>query len=149
MKRNFTFLMVAFALMVGMMMPLGMKGENRGVTTYTFTSKKWEATPANWTSGKDGYQMSSGRGVQVTKTYSGANATSPTSLSNITKVEVTYSTNASSGAGTIKIQVGSNSEKSFTVTSSGGATDRKATFNYATPETGKVKLTVTCTTNAV
>lgn len=149
MKRNFTFLMVAFALMVGMMMPLGMKGENRGVTTYTFTSKKWEATPANWTSGKDGYQMSSGRGVQVTKTYSGANATSPTSLSNITKVEVTYSTNASSGAGTIKIQVGSNSEKSFTVTSSGGATDRKATFNYATPETGKVKLTVTCTTNSV
>ena len=46
--------MAAFALMVCMMMPVGMKGENRGVTTYTFTSKSWAATPSNWTSGKDG-----------------------------------------------------------------------------------------------
>ena len=33
MKRNFTFLIAAFALMVSMMMPLGMKGENRGLHT--------------------------------------------------------------------------------------------------------------------
>ena len=27
--------------------------------TYTFTSKAWAANPANWTSGKDGNQMTS------------------------------------------------------------------------------------------
>ena len=82
-------------------------------TTYTFTSKAWAATlgesAANWTSGKDGNQFQNGRGVQVTTGATGANATSPVSFDNVTKIEVTYSTNASSGAGTIKVQVGSNS----------------------------------------
>lgn len=35
MKRNFTFLMTAFALMVSMMMPLGMKGQMRDVQQLT------------------------------------------------------------------------------------------------------------------
>lgn len=124
-------------------------------TTYTFTSKSWAATSggnsANWTSGKDGNQMQSGRGVQVTTGATGANATSPVSFDNVTKIEVTYSTNASSGAGTIKVQVGSNSVKSFTVTkpSSGGTTDKTATFDFTTAETGNVKLTVDCSTNSI
>ena len=149
MKRNFTFLMAAFALIVSMMMPLGMKGENRGVTTYTFTSKAWAATPANWTSGKDGNQMTSGRGVQVTTGVSGANATSPVSFSDVSKVEITYSTNSSSGAGSVVVQIGSNTSVSKTVTSSGGTSDRVLTFNYSEAQTGTVKFTVNCTTNSI
>lgn len=149
MKRNFTFLMVAFALIVSMMMPLGMKGENRGVTTYTFTSKVWKADPADWTSGKDGNQMTSGRGVQVTTGVSGANATSPVSFSDVSKVEITYSTNSSSGAGSVVVQIGSNTSVSKTVTSSGGTSDRVLTFNYSEAQTGTVKFTVNCTTNSI
>ena len=118
-------------------------------TTYTFTSNAWAANPADWTSGKAGAALQSGRGVQVTAKTSGANATSPTSFDNISKIEVTYSTNVSSGAGTINIQVGSNTAKSFTVTTTGGTTDRTADFTYSNTETGKVKITVNCTTNSI
>ena len=38
MKRHFTFLMAAFALMVSMMMPLGMKGQVRATKTEGFES---------------------------------------------------------------------------------------------------------------
>ena len=91
--------------------------------TYTFTSKAWAATPANWTSGKDGNQMTTDRGVQVTTGASGANGTSPTSFSNVSQVVVTYSTNANSGAGSIAIQVGSNTAVSQNVTKTGGTTE--------------------------
>ena len=117
--------------------------------TYTFTSKAWAATPENWTSGKDGNQMTTGRGVQVTTGASGANGASPTSFSNVSQVVVTYSTNGSSGAGSIAIQVGSNTAVSQNVTKTGGTTDRTLTFSFSTTQTGNVKFTVTCTTNSI
>ena len=121
--------------------------------TYVFNSKSWGATvgedAANWTSGKAGNQMQSGRGVQITTGSTGANATSPESFSNISKIVVTYSTNASSGAGAIKIQVGSGTEKSQNATSTGGTTDRNLTYNFSPEETGKVKMTVTCSANSI
>lgn len=147
MKRNFTFLIAAFALIVSMMMPLGMKGQT--TTTYTFTSKSWEAELGNWTSGKDGSQMTSGRGVQVTTSVTGANAMSPVSFPDVSKVVVAYSTNASAGAGSIVVQIGSNASETMNVTKTGGTADRELTFDYSTVQTGKVKFTVNCTTNSI
>ena len=118
-------------------------------TTYTFSSKSWAASPANWTSGKDGNQMQSGRGIQVTTGANGANATSPKSFTNVSKIVVTYSTNASAGAGTIKIKIGSNTEVSQNVTKTGGTTDRTLTYNFNPNQTGSVKVTVTCSTNSI
>ena len=57
-------------------------------TTYTFSSKAWEATPANWTSGKAGNGLTTGQGIQVTKGTSGANGTSPISFTNVSQVVV-------------------------------------------------------------
>ena len=122
--------------------------------TYTFTSKSWGATKsggttANWTSGKDGNQMQSGRGIQVTTGASGANGTSPVSFSNVSQVVVTYSTNASSGAGSIAVKIGDNTAVSQSVTKSGGTTDRTLTYNFSPNQTGNVKVTVNCTTNSI
>ena len=147
MKRNFTFLMAAFALIVSMMMPLGMKGQT--TSTYTFTSKSWAADPVNWTSGQDGGQMNSDQGVQVTTNSTGANATSPIPFTNVSKVVVNYSTNASKGEGNIEVQIGSNTTVTQNVTKTGGTTDRELTFNYFEAQTGKVKFTVNCTTNSI
>ena len=117
---------------------------------YAFYSNKWETNQnGNWISGKNGNSFQEGRGVQVTAGTSGANATSPVSFSNISQIDVTYSTNKSSGAGAIKIQIGNNTEQSFSVNSTGGTTDRTATFTFNTAETGSVKLTVNCTTNSI
>ncbi len=118
-------------------------------TTYTFSSKSWAASPANWGSGKEGNQMQSGRGIQVTTGASGANATSPIPFTNVSKIVVTYSTNASAGAGTIKIEIGDNSEVSQNVTKTGGTTDRTLTYNFSPNQTGSVKVTVTCSTNSI
>lgn len=118
-------------------------------TTYTFTSKAWESSNGDWTSGKEGNALTSGRGIQVTKGVSGANATSPISFSNISKIVVTYSTNASDGAGAIKFKVGNGTEQFQYVTKTGGTTDRTLTYNFSPAETGKVKITVDCTTNSI
>lgn len=120
-----------------------------GSDTYTFSSKAWKASPSDWTSGKDGNQYSSGKGVTVRADMSGANATSPASYSNVSSVVVNYCTNASSGAGSITIEIGE-SEITQTVTSTGGATLRDLSFNFSsTLPTGYPKITVTCTTNAI
>ena len=122
-------------------------------TTYTFTSKSWAATSgsstANWTSGKDGNALTSGRGIQVTTGATGANATSPVSFSNVTKVDVTYSTNASSGAGTIGIKIGSNTILNKGVTKTDGTTDRTLEYSFSPAQSGYVQITVTCTTNSI
>ena len=131
------------------MLLLAVMGSVFSQTTYTFTSKSWAADNGNWTSGKDGNQLTSGRGVQVTTGSSEANATSPVSFNNVSYVEVTYSTNANAGAGTIVIQVGNNLAKSYTITKTGGTSDRTAVFDYETTESGKVKITVNCTTNSI
>ena len=119
--------------------------------TYTFSTKSWAASPANWTSGKDGNQFTKDQGIQVNTGTSGANGTSPLSFTGISKIEVAYCTNASSGVGTIKVKVGSGTEQSFSVTkpSSGGTTLKTATFNFSPVETGSVKVTGNCTTNSV
>lgn len=120
-----------------------------GSDTYTFSSKAWKASPSDWTSGKDGNQYSSGKGVTVRADMSGANATSPISYSNVSSVVVNYCTNASSGAGSITIEIGE-SEITQAVTSTGGATLRDLSFNFSsTLPTGYPKITVTCTTNAI
>ena len=123
-------------------------------TTYTFTSKSWAATSggdaANWTSGKDGNAMQDGRGIQVTTGATGANGTSPVSFTNVTKVVVTYSTNATKGAGDIEVKIGTNSKYTHTITSTGGTTDRTEEFNMSpSAESGNVKITVNCTTNSI
>ena len=131
-------------------------GEEETIT-YTFTSKSWTATvggaTANWTSGKDGGGYSN-NGIQVTsaETQTGANGTSPRSFNSISKIVVTYNTNKTAGAGTIVAQIGSNEAKTNDVAYSSGdgrTANYTTTFNYTTPETGSVKLTVNTTTNSI
>ena len=120
-----------------------------GSDTYTFSSKSWAATPTNWTSGMDATQYTSGKGVTVREGTSGANATCPTSYSNVSSVVVNYCTNASSGAGNIIIQI-DEEEISQAVTTTGGTTLRDLSFNFSsTLPTGYPKLTVNCTTNSL
>lgn len=115
---------------------------------YTFINKSWKTTQGNWDSGQDGVGFMN-NGVQVTSKGTGANATSPTSYSNISTVTVSYCTNASSGAGSIKIEVGGES-LSQNVTSTGGTTARNLTFDFSnTKPSGKPKITVNCSTNSI
>ena len=116
-------------------------------TTYTFTTKAWADATNSWKSNQDGYALQSGQGVQVTANTSGAAAETKTALSSVSKVVVNYCTNASKGAGSIKVSVGSD-EVSHDVTKTGGTTlrDLEYTFNNAS---GKLALEVTCTTNSI
>ncbi len=127
-------------------------------TTFTFTAKSWTAIAStgwtgtsNWTGTSDGNQLTSGQGVQVTTGVSGVKVTSPASFSNVSKIIVKYCTNASKGAGAIKVKVGSGTQKSFPVSkpSSGGTTLKNATFNFSPNETGSIELEVTCSTNSI
>lgn len=119
--------------------------------TYQFSDKAWKTwdNAGNWTSGKDGNSYQSGRGIQVTTGTSGANGTSPISFENVSKIVVTYSTNASAGAGSISAQIGNGTAKSQAITKTGGTTDRTLEYTFAPSETGAIKLTVTCTTNSI
>ncbi len=114
----------------------------------TFTSAAWKDKNNKWTSGKSGTGFTNG-GVQIAKGSTGAYATSKSSFEGVYKVVVKYCTNSSSGAGTINIKVGSNNEHSFTVSTNEGTTYRDAAFDFASVESGKVKLSVTCTTNSI
>ena len=93
--------------------------------------------------------MQTGRGVQVSTGQDGANATTKSSFSNVSKVVVTYSTNASSGAGSISIQIGSNSAVNKSVTKTGGTSDRTIEYDFSPAQTGTIKIAVTCTTNSI
>ncbi len=123
--------------------------------TYTFNSESWTAKnsankDANWTSGSDGNSYNSG--VQITTGTSGANATSPSSFNNISSIVVHYHTNKNAGVGTIKVQVGTGTEKTFSVTKpakDAGLTSKSTTFSFSPAETGNVKITGLCTTNSV
>ena len=124
-------------------------------TTYVFQSKEWKAKvgteDANWVSGKAGAGFNND-GVQVTTAADGANATSPESFENISKIVITYNTNKSAGKGTFDVQVGENKAESKEWKYSGSADGRTAkftvTYEYATPQSGAVKLTVNTTTNS-
>lgn len=123
-------------------------GGGSASATYTFSDKSWSASPSDWTSGKDGNGYSN-NGVQVTAGTTGANATCPTSYSDISTITVSYCTNASSGAGSIKMTVDGN-DVSESVTSTGGTTARDLEFNFsAIKPTGKPKITVNCSTNSI
>lgn len=120
---------------------------------YIFTSNSWAATregnAENWTSGGAGNSLNATQGIQVTVAKSGANGTSKYGFTDVEQVIVLYSTNASSGAGEIAVQVGNGAEKTTSVSSTGGTTDRELKFNYSPKESGKVKVTVNCTTNSI
>lgn len=125
--------------------------------TYTFTSRDWNATvngeAANWTSNKQAGGFSN-NGIQVTNnsTYNGANGTSPVSYNNITKIVATYNTNKSAGAGTIVVKVGDNEATTNNWAYSSGdgrVAYYTSEFNYATPQSGKVTVTLNTTTNSI
>lgn len=119
--------------------------------TYTFTSKAWACDHAidSWISDKEGNQLTSGRGVQVTTKCDGAGATCNKSFTNVQKIKVTYSTNASAGAGYISFDFGNNQMK-LPVTKDGGTTDRELVFDYSSsPVSGSPTMTVNCETNSI
>ena len=126
-------------------------------TEYTFTSATWNATSggsaANWTNGSAGNAYTAGQGNQITSAKSGANATSPTSFTNVSEVVVTYNTNQGAGAGAVKIKIGTNDEVSNDVAYAGSGDGKSAnyttSFDFEPKQTGNVKLTVTCTTNSI
>ena len=145
---------ILFCFML-LMMGAGQAWATETTTTYVFNSRDWAAkvdgVEANWTSNKRASGFTEGQGIQITTSATGANATSPQSFNSISKIVVTYCTNNKSGKGDIKVKIGSGSTKSFSVTapSSGGTTLKTTEFNYNPTETGKVTLTVDCSTNSV
>ena len=150
MKKHLQLMMLTLLCLI--MGATGAKAENE-TESYTFTSKKWEAkdgkgVAANWTAGKDGAGFSNG-GIQVTTGVTGANGTSPKSFTNITKVTVTYCTNANNGVGKIAVKVGNGTAKQLGVTTTGGKTARTLDFNFSPAETGAVNIAVKCTTNSI
>ncbi len=117
-------------------------------TTYTFTSKAWADATNSWTSNQDGNAYDTSKeGVQVTTGASGAKATTNEALSDVSKVVVTYCTNASRGAGSIEISVGS-TKVSQDITKNGGATLRDLEYTFSNAS-GNVAIEVTCTTNSI
>lgn len=124
------------------------------VTSYTFTSKSWAATcngqEANWTSGKDGNSYLN-NGVQVTTGVTGANATSPKSFTNVSRIVVTYCTNTKSGKGTVTLKVGSDTfgSQSITAPSANGTEARTFELTSAAPKSGDVNISVACSTNSI
>lgn len=127
-------------------------------TTYTFSSNAWAASPANWTSIKNGNAFTSGQGIQVTTGATGACGNSPISFDNVTSVKVGYTTNSDKGAGTINVfsvagstataQSGTRIGSSTAVSTSGGTTVRYLTFNTSAIS-GNIQIYVTCTTNSI
>ena len=124
------------------------EGSAEETKTYTFTSKSWADATNSWTSYKDGYQLTSGQGVQITTGYSGASAYTKASFDQVSKVVVTYCTNASKGAGKINVAVGDGTAVSKDVTKTGGTALRTLEYTFA-KESGQVKFSVTCTTNSI
>ena len=116
-------------------------------TTYTFTTKGWKDATNSWTSNKEGNQLTTGQGVQVTTGVTGAGATTKSAIENVSKVVVRYCTNKNDGAGSIKVTVG-DKELNKTVSKADGTTLRDLEFGF-NKFSGKVSLKVTCTTNSI
>lgn len=116
--------------------------------TNNFTNKSWGDLTNNWISGKDGTGYGNG-GVQIAKGASGANATSVANYSNVTNIVVSYCTNANDGAGSVSIKIGSNTARSSTVTKTGGTSARNLEYSISPSESGKITITVTCTSNSI
>ncbi len=117
-------------------------------TTYTFTSKAWADATNSWTSNQAGNAYDTTKeGVQVTANTSGAKATTKEALSDVSKVVVTYCTNATKGAGSIEISVGS-TKVSKEITKTGGAALRDLEYTFSNAS-GNVAIEVTCSTNSI
>lgn len=64
-------------------------------------------------------------------------------------IEITYSTNSSSGAGTIVTKVGNETVQTFTVSTFGGTTNRSAGVINVDSLDGAITITVNCTKNSI
>ena len=143
-----------------------------GVTTYTFTSLKWasrvganacDGKTDGWVCDKEATEYAAGRnaadgrlyscGVGVKTGTSGAGCTSVLAFEEVRRVTVNFCQNSSKGRGVIYVQVGENGPDSIVVTkpaSSGeGVYNRDSIVTFATPQSGKIKLWVKCTENAI
>jgi len=143
-----------------------------GVTTYTFTSVKWaskvEATVCDgktdgWISDKDASEYAAGRtdassrlyscGVGVKTGTSGAGCTSVVTFEDVRQITINFCQNSSRGKGTIYIQVGDNTPDSIVVTkpkaSGEGVYNRDSVVLVEPAQSGKIKLWVKCTENAI
>ena len=123
------------------------EGGAEQTTNYTFTSKAWDDASKSWTSTQDGNQLTSNQGVQITTGASGAGAESKEAFDKVSKVVVTYCTNATRGAGSIEVAVG-DTKVSHDVTKTGGNALRTLDFEF-NKVSGKAAFVVTCTTNSV
>ena len=118
------------------------------VTTYTFTSKSFADGTSSWSSNTAGNDYKASQGVQCTTGKKGK-ATTKTTRSNVRQVTVIYCTNASSGAGSIVVKIGSNDAQSNSITKTGGTTLRTTTFTYATPQSGTISVQGNTSTNSI
>lgn len=143
-----------------------------GVTTYTFTSLKWasmvdaavcDGITDGWISDEDATEYNAGRtaadgrlyscGVGVKTGTSGAGATSVQTFEEVRRITVNFCQNSSKGKGTLWVQVGDNEAKAMPITkpaaSGEGVYNRDSIFTFEVPQTGKIKLWVECTENAI
>ena len=147
---------IRFIALLTVLLALGVGNAWAEEVTYVFTSKDWAAkigsTAANWTSNKAGAGFSN-NGIQVTTTASGANGTSPISYNNISQIVVTYNTNTSKGKGTLSVKIGDNAvttnDWQYSGTANGTSANFTSTFDYSSPQSGKVTLTANTTTNSI
>ena len=118
-------------------------------TTYTFTSKSWGDATNSWSSNTAGDELTSGRGIKILGSAS-AEGITKNNYTDVTKVVVTYCTNASSGTGSITVTVGETAygTESISKPSSGGATLKTFTYTHAAA-TGKVKISASASTNSI
>lgn len=128
--------------------------------TYVFNSADWkgeankdgEWEDTQWESnGHAPFGFASDKGIQVTKSYSGAGATSPDVFKNVCSVVIKYCTNSSNGAGSFDVKVGGETLSSTEhVTNEGGTTLREITYKPSSESVdGAVSVTVNCTTNSL
>lgn len=124
--------------------------------TYYFNDKNWAATnqdgeQANWQCSVPGNLFMDNQGIQVTAKVSGATGLSPITFAEVETVTVKYTTNASKGAGKINVTVGEIPlQTEGAVTTDGGAKPRDLVFTSTRGLlTGKVKISVDCTTNSI
>ena len=118
-------------------------------TTYTFNSKSWGDATNSWSSNTAGDELTSGRGIKILGSAS-AEGITKNSYTDVTKVVVTYCTNASSGTGSVTVTVGDTEfgTNSISKPSSGGATLKTFTYTHAAA-TGKVKISASASTNSI
>ena len=124
------------------------EGGEQQTTTYSFTAKDWSDATDSWTSNKDGYGYDKTKeAVQITANASGAKATTRKDVTDVSKIVVTYCTNAKTGAGSIEMSVGSQ-KVSQNVTKDGGNAMRDLEFAF-NKASGAASIEVTCTTNSI